>query len=90
MPIACARVEISTASTPPMRIDATSPSGTMAPAKVWCAFGTQRMISTSASTGGPDASAVLPPKRNGSLAPSPASNASRTAIGSQIGATAAP
>ena len=33
---------------------------------------------------------TLPPNRNGSRAPSPASNASRTAIGSQIGATAAP
>ena len=90
VPIACARVEISTASTPPMRIDATSPSGTIAPAKVWCASGTQRITSTSASTGGPENVATLPPNRNGSRAPSPASNASRTAIGSQIGATAAP
>src|SRR5436305_1770276 len=90
VPMPWDRVEISTASTPPMRMDAASPMPTVAPENDWNAFGTQRMTSTLASTGGPDDFAILPPNRNGSFAPSPASNAMRTAIGSQIGATAAP
>ena len=46
--------------------------------------------STSASMGWPEVTAVLPPKRSWSFAPSPAAKQKRTAIGSQSGPTAAP
>src|SRR5829696_5371640 len=47
------------------------------------------MIVTSASTGAPEVMAVLPPKRNGSVVPTPAAWQNCTATGSHSGPTQA-
>ena len=89
-PSACVRLAISTTSTPPMRTAAQSPSGTCVGPKLCQQSRASRATVTVASTGAPDAGPILPPKRSGNVAPSPASKHSLTAIGSQIGPTAAP
>jgi len=79
------RLVINTASTPPTRTAAQSPSGTRLGPKVCQQSRARHLTSTMASIGAPDAGAVLPPKRSGNCAPCPASKHRRTAMGSQIG-----
>ena len=84
------RSEISTTSMPPKAMVAQSPRGTFASTKVWCAWRRSAVTVTSASTGGPELGAILPPKRSRSRPPSPAMKHSRTAIGSHSGPSATP
>ncbi len=90
VPMAWLRSVISTMSMPLASTSAQSPIGTGASDRpVITMSGSRALTVQSRSSGSPDSGLILPPMRIDRRAPTPASKAMRTAIGSHIGPTAA-